>query len=58
MIPDQGVFPVVTTQGDWHKIRLADGTDAWVAAWLVKEVTGTSTAPLPLLPVRELQLLR
>jgi len=44
-IPDQGVFPVVDTQGDWHKIRLTNGTDAWVAAWLVKEVTGTSTAP-------------
>jgi N-acetylmuramoyl-L-alanine amidase len=44
-IPDQGVFPVVNTQGDWHKIRLTDGTNAWVAAWLVKEVTGTSTAP-------------
>jgi N-acetylmuramoyl-L-alanine amidase len=50
MIPDQGVFPVVTTQGDWYKIRLADGTDAWVAAWLVKEATGTSTAPPPSTP--------
>lgn len=45
MIPDQGVFSVVATQGDWYQIRLNDGTNVWVAAWLVEEVKSTGTTP-------------
>lgn len=46
MIPNQGVFPVVSTQNDWHQILLTDGSQAWVAGWLVKEVSGTAiTSP-------------
>lgn len=29
-------FPLVSTEGEWHKITMPDGTVAWVAAYLCK----------------------
>lgn len=45
MAPDQGVFAVLATQGEWYQIKLSSGTTGWVAGWLVETVSPGSSTP-------------
>lgn len=38
-------YDVIDTSDDWHKIKLTDGTTAWVASWLTDQPTTSKEKP-------------
>jgi len=45
MIGDEEIFPVLGEEGGWYKIRLTNGSEAWVAGWLVREIGAEGETP-------------
>ena len=46
-IDEKTAYPVISKEGEWYKIRLANGSDAYVAGWLVKESSMASSTVIP-----------
>lgn len=53
MIGDKAIFAVTGEEGNWYKIQLADGKNAWVAGWLVKVIENSEPAAKPAVPAAD-----